>query len=559
MVEQLKIAASELGASVQPRHLRRPIYPSVAGWAMLQAAKFVVRRWDHALANVEQVQQAALLDTVARAKDTEFGRQHDFAGIRSYADFAKRVPVGNYDTFSPYIERMRKGERGLICPEFIRYFGNSSGSSREGRSKFLPVGARQIRHTQGSGADVVMRYLAHANEAHYLNRFTLALLPPTTMKPDGPVLITSNPALMVTKLPPFAKPIYLPGPELWEVSDYNQKMRLIAETYMDHDVGALTGTTCWFPVLFETVLQVAAERGRRANGIADIWPNLRVMIGGGVSAEPYLPVLRRLMGRNDFTLVDTYNATEGGIYAASDFSGEPGMLMLPHRGTFFEFVPLDERESPAPTRVPLWQVQLGQPYSIVVTTTSGLFAYELGDIVRFTSTQPPRVEFMGRTQGCLSVTQELTTHVEIERAVAHAISEIQCQTVDFGAAAEIGVNGSGKSRYVLYVEFAEGAAPANLQDFAAAFDTGLCAANRVYREHRGGNAAILAPRVVALQTGGARRYLEAVTRGNVQGKFPRIFDASREAKLAPFLQLDSRLSGANAGQGVSPFLVKQDG
>ncbi len=518
--------------------LRRPVYPAVAGWAMLQAARLTVRRWDQAAANVEQVQQKALLDIVTHAADTEFGRQHNFATIRSYADFARRVPVGDYDTFSPYIERMRKGERGLLVPEFIRHFGNSSGSSQEGRPKFLPLGRRQVGHTRRAGADIVMRYLVHANEAKFLSHYTLALLPPTTMKPDGPVLITSNPALMVTELPAFAKPIYLPRGEMMTISDYNVKMRMIAEAYLDHDVGALSGTTCWFPVLLETVLRVAAERGRTATTIAEIWPNLRVMIGGGVSAAPYLPLLRRLMGGDNFTLVDTYNATEGGIYAATDFSGNPGMLMLPHRGTFFEFVPLDERGTANPTRLPLWQVQVDTPYSIVVTTTSGLFAYELGDIVRFTSVKPHRVEFMGRTQGCLSVTQELTTHVEIERAVAFAIDKYPCRTIDFGAAADVGTQGGGKSRYVLYAEFDEAAEPENLSDFAAAFDEGLSQVNRVYREHRTGDVAILAPRVVALKAGGAKQFLDTVTRGNVQGKFPRILDESRRAKLAPFVRVE---------------------
>jgi GH3 auxin-responsive promoter len=261
-----------------------------------------------------------------------------------------------------------------------------------------------------------------------------------------------------------------------------------------------------------------------------------VLIGGGVSAEPYLPIIRKLVGREDITLIDSYNATEGGIYATSDFTGARGMLMLPHRGTFFEFVPLEERDSKTPTRVPLWEVETDRLYSIVVTTTSGLYAYEIGDIVRFTSTSPHRIEFAGRTSGCLSVTQELTTHVEIERAVSSAIAKVPCRTLDFGAAADVGTGGSAKSRYELYVEFDEGAEPASLSDFAAAFDAGLCAENRVYREHRSGDVAILPPRVVPLIKGGAKGFLDAVTRGNVQGKFPRIIDESRKAKLSSFVR-----------------------
>jgi hypothetical protein len=204
--------------------------------------------------------------------------------------------------------------------------------------------------------------------------------------------------------------------------------------------------------------------------------------------------------------------------------------MLPHRGTFFEFVPLDRRGQPDSPRVPLWAVEPERPYSIVVTTSSGLYAYELGDIVRFPSTRPLRIEFMGRLSGCLSVTQELTTHVEVEGAVAHAVKACPCTTVDFGAASEVGVGGSAKSRYVLFVEFSEGGAP-DMGAFALAFDAGMCEQNRVYREHRKDDVAILPARVVSLPSGGARTFLEKVTRGNVQGKFPRIINDEQKKLL----------------------------
>ena len=207
------------------------------------------------------------------------------------------------------------------------------------------------------------------------------------------------------------------------------------------------------------------------------------------------------------------------------------MLMLPHRGTFFEFDPLEERGTANPARVPLWAVERDRPYAIVVTTSSGLYAYELGDIVTFTSVAPLRIEFAGRLSGCLSLTQELTTHVEIERAVEHARAVCSCTTLDFGAAADVGVDGTAKSRYLLFVEFQEGAAPQDLGAFAAAFDQGLCKQNRVYREHRDGAVALLEPRVVPLVSGGSRSFLEEVTRGNVQGKFPRIIDDTKKNLL----------------------------
>ncbi|HEY8039884.1 MAG TPA: GH3 auxin-responsive promoter family protein [Polyangiaceae bacterium] len=514
-----------------PRDLLRSPYPRVVGVALQRLARVQVAMWDRALHDVQRVQEKALLSLVRHARNTEFGRAHDFAGIRCHEDFVRRVPVGDYDSFSPFIDRMRKGERNLLVPEFVRYFGNSSGSSNHGRPKFLPITDRQIRFQQRAGTDTVMRYLDWSGDEGMFCGFTLGLFPPITMKEEGPVLVTSNPALMNTKMPAITRPVYLPDDDVRRIASYDEKLDVIAERYLDHDVRAVTGTTCWFTLLFEKVLASARKRGRRARSVSDVWPNLRVLFGGGVSATPYLPVIRDLMGRGDVTLVDTYNATEGGVYATSDFSGARGMLMLPHRGTFFEFVPLDQVGSASPTRVPLWAVERNRPYAIVPTTVSGLYAYTLGDIVRFPQTGPLRIEFMGRLSGCLSVTQELTTHVEVERAVADAVATVPCTTVDFGAAGDVGVDGSAKSRYLLFVEFHEGGAPRDLSAFAAAFDEGMCKQNRVYREHRAGEVALLAPRVIPLRAGGARGFLEEVTRGNVQGKFPRIIDDTKKTLL----------------------------
>jgi hypothetical protein len=515
---------------VNHTRLVRSPYPGVVGRALKAAARLHVRRWDRALLDVRQVQEGTLAALIRHARGTEFGRAHAFHRIRDYADFVRRVPLGDYDSFSPYIDRMRAGQRNLLVPGLVRYFANSSGSSNAGKAKFLPITERQIGFQQRAGTDTVMRYLRESGDGDLFSGFTLGLFPPTTMKREGPALVTSNPALMATRMPRVTRPVYLPDDEVQRIANYEEKLGVIAERYLDHDVRAVAGTTCWFTLLFEKVLAAARARGRHARTVEDIWPNLRVLFGGGVAAAPYLPVIRRLVGRNDVTLVDTYNATEGGVYAASEVGGAEGMLMLPHAGVFFEFVPI-EAQGGERARVPLWDVKPDRAYSIVVTTASGLYAYELGDIVRFRAVDPLRVEFVGRLGGCLSVTQELTTHIEIERAVARAAQSCGCTTLDFGAGADIGVDGSAKSRYALFVEFQRGGEPPDLGAFAAAFDRGLCDQNRVYREHRLGEVALLPPLVVPLASGGAQRFLERVTGGNVQGKFPRIVDDTKQELL----------------------------
>ncbi len=507
--------------------LRGSGLPRVVGRALLALARRRVAAWDRKLERLEETQLAELRAICQRAAGTEFGRARGLGSVATYRDFRQQVPVGDYDSFSPAIERMRRGETNLLVPELVVHFGNSSGSSTQGKPKFLPISRRQIQHQTGSGADALLRYLAHRGDGDFTRGFTLGLFPPTTMRREGPVKITSNPALMAVEKPRLSQLVYLPRDrECLEMADYDRKLELIAERYLDYDVRALAGTTCWFSLLFDKLLAVAGRRGRRAESVSEIWPNLKVLLGGGVSAAPYLDVLRRRIGGEGATLVDTYNATEGGIYATSDHSGEPGLLMIPDRGVFFEFIPAEEHEALSPRRIPLWEVELGRTYAIVVTTPSGLYAYKIGDLVRFTSRRPLRLEFVGRTAGCLSTTQELTTHAEIERSVAAALERHPAIAVDFAAGADVGVGGTSRSRYVLFVEFNAGHLPRDLDGFTRSFDEALCRENRVYREHRTHDTAILAPELVLLPTGGVRRFLGEVRGGNVQAKFPRVVEGS---------------------------------
>lgn len=499
--------------------------PKASGPALQLAARVAVGRWDRAMQNVRDVQLAQLAAILKRCRHTEFGRAHGFADLRSEVDFRTSVPVGDYDSFSPYIERMRAGESGLLVPEFVEHFGNSSGSSTGGKSKFLPLNELQIKMQRAAGADALFRFLRHNGSRDFLQGFSLGLFPPITMKSEGAVKITSNPALMVAKLPKASRLFYLPESDILELSDYDEKLTLIADRYLDHDVRLISGTTCWFSLLFDKLLERARAKGRRANVVTDLWPNLTVLVGGGVAADPYLGVIRERVGR-DVPLVDTYNATEGGIYASTDHANPgPGMLMLPHRGTYFEFIPVDEVGAKNPTRLPLWEVKEGQVYAIVVTTVAGLYAYLLGDLVRFPSVAPHRIEFAGRLSGCLSTTQELTTHVEIQGAMSAALRQCGGTVVDYTAGAKVGVDGSGKSRYVLFAEFSEG--PADPAEFIRRFDSALCEENRVYREHRTDDAAILAPEFVMLPPGTVARFMQDIGNTSVQSKFPRIVDDGR--------------------------------
>lgn len=512
--------------------LRRVPAGSITGPALWAAAQARVAMWEHRAKNPRDVQLRTLMAHVQKAAKTEFGVAHGFSSIHSYDDFRRLVPIRTYADFEPYLERMRLGARDVLWPGLIPYYGQSSGTSHTAaKNKFLPVSEEQIRWQQKAGFDVAARYLVLSGDREFTSGYTLGLFPPATIKREGPVGVASNPGIMMANLPRTARMTMLPRPPIRDIEDYDKKLSIIAESYLDHDVRALSGTTCWFSILFDRALAAAKARGRNVSTVQEIWPNLRGLFGGGVHAEPYRKLIDERVGR-PVTLIDNYNATEGGIYAVTDRRGESGMMMVPDRGVFFEFVHRSEAGKPNAKRVPLWEVEIGEEYSVVVTTCSGLFAYAIGDFVRFTGVFPHRIEFAGRAAGMLSVTQELMTALEIERAVSVASDHEASTVLEFSAAADVGVDGSAKGRYVLFVEFEND--PDDLGGFARAFDKELCAQNRVYREHRANDVAILAPVVVPLVRGGSRRFMEAIGQNSLQQKFPRIADDRKRDLLRSF-------------------------
>ncbi|HTL11037.1 MAG TPA: GH3 auxin-responsive promoter family protein [Bdellovibrionota bacterium] len=511
-------------------HLKRIPAGPVTSAALRTLAHARVARWNAHARNPRDIQIRTLLAHCRAAADTEFGRTHGLAGVRSYEDYKARVPLRTYADFEPYLERMRKGARDVLWPGLIPYYGQSSGSSNtKAQHKYLPVSWEQIRWQKKAMFDLVARYLILSGDKGFTSGYSLGLLPPAVVKPESPgVMVGSNPGIMFRHVPKPARLVAIPRPPIRDIPDYDEKLKAIANEYMDYDVRSISATTCWFSVMFDRLLEAARARGRNVSTVNEIWPNLKVLFGGGVHAGPYRKIIRERIG-HDVVLMDNYNATEGGVFAVLDRLDEEGMLVVPDRGVFYEFVPRAQHGRPDAIRVPLWNVEPGVDYSVVLTTSSGLFGYYIGDFVRFTSIFPHRLEFSGRASGVLSLTQELTSFIEIERSFTAACEKHGATVVDYAASSEVGVEGTGKGRYVFFAEFER--APADPVAFTSAVDAELRRENRVYGEHRVKDVAILPPRMVTLAPGTTRKFMDALGYSSVQNKFPRIIDNQRRDLL----------------------------
>ncbi len=471
-------------------------------------------------------QERALRRLVERGRRTCFGRAHRFEEIDSVEAFRARVPIHRYADLKPWFERALAGERDVTWPGRIRYFGMSSGTTAG--NKYLPISTDSVRQQQRGGFEPVASYLRWTRDAGLMGGRFLMLGGTSQLErhPSG-ALIGDNTGVMANHMPRLVRSQYLPTPETRAIADWDAKIRTIAREAVDEDVRVVAGTPSWFPGLFDAVMEAASRRGPRVTSIYDVWPNLRLITGGGIGYEAYRPLIEARLGER-LPYVDVYNATEGGIMGVQDRRDQPAMLLLPDNGLFYEFIPLSELDRERPTRHSLWEVARGEVYAIAVSTMSGIWAYTIGDCLRFTETFPHRFVFEGRTAAFLNVTGEHVSQGELERAVRRAAQQLAVTVAEFTVSADVGVDGASATQHVYFLEV-DGRAPEPSR-FAELIDQDIQALNGDYAAHRTG-LGLRAPVVRYVPRGTFHEFMKARGKLGGQNKIPRVVLADRRELL----------------------------
>jgi hypothetical protein len=501
----------------------------LTGFALSAAAHVRVRQWQERALDPEAAQRRILSSLLEQSARTTFGRMHHLRDVRAYEELRQAVPIREYTAFLPWLERMRAGERDLLWPGFVPFFATSGGTtSGPGGMKYLPVSREQLRWQTRAAFDVVAQYLVLSQDRELTGGYSLGLVPPVVIRQEGAVGVSSNPALLLHHAPAMSRAFSLPRQPVAAVEDFEERLTAIAEAYVDHDVRLLAGTPCWLPVLFEKLREAARRRHRASATVRQIWPNLRGLITGGSNPSPYRKGFASELG-TDVLLVDHYNSTEAGLIACNDARDRDDLLMVPDRGVFYEFVRREEHDLPNARRVPLWEVERDVDYAVVISTPSGLLAYSLGDVVRFTSCFPHRVKIVGRLRGGLSPAHEVTSESMIEAAVLAAAELTGATTVEFTSAADEADGAGAKARYRFFVEFSR--TPRSLDAFRDAVDAELMKQNKLYAIYRANDVLLGAPELVVLPPHASERFMNALGPRSVQQKFPRTLDRDRRAVL----------------------------
>jgi hypothetical protein len=464
-----------------------------------------------AAADPSAVQAAGLRRLLHRARDTRFGRDHGFWAIRSVEQYQKAVPLRTYEElWKDYLEPCYPVFEDVTWPGRIPYLALTSGTT-QGATKYIPVSRQMLASNQKAGRTMVAYHMAtRPNSRVFHGRIFFLGGSCDLEKPAMGVEQGDLSGIAAKEINALLRPYAFPPLDLALEPDWDRKLSRLAEQSRNEPITTIGGVPSWLIVLFQRLLDLTGK-----STIAEVWPNLELVIHGGVKFDPYRETFLRLLGSPTVRLQESYPCSEGFIAF-----GDPatGLLRLCFdHGLFYEFVPVDELGTTKPTRHWLRDVQLGVNYAIVVSTCAGLWAHVIGDTVRFESVDPPMLTFTGRTKYSLSAFGEHLINEEIEAAIATASEASRTSVRDW----HVGPMFQGSLGHHLYlVEFLQ--APADLRHFRVTLDTELSRRNADYRVHRAERVGLPLPAIVVAKAGGFEAWMRSRGKLGGQHKFPRM-------------------------------------
>ena len=468
------------------------------------------------------VQRTTLVELLEAAKQTEFGKTHHFEKIKSYEDFAKRVPLFDYESFTPYLEKNIKGKQQVFWPSDIKWFAKSSGTTA-GRSKYIPVSDESLEecHYKG-GKDMVSLYVSNFPDTKVFTGKSLTVggaLEKDLLHPKGIARAGDVSAVIMHNLPIWAQFIRTPSLETALMSDWEAKIERMARETMDENVTSIAGVPTWTIVLLQRILEL-----KKASNILEVWPNLEVFFHGAVAFGPYRNLFKELIPSDKMRYMETYNASEG-FFGMQDQPDSDELLLLLDYGIFYEFILTEDLEKENPRVISLEGVEVGKNYALLISTNGGLWRYKIGDTVKFTSVLPYRFRISGRTKHFINAFGEEVIVENAEAAISYACEQTGATLTNFTAAPIYFEDSQSKGAHEWVVEFKS--LPSDLENFADILDQHLREINSDYDAKRHKNLALQRLQLHAAPVGLFESWLAKKGKLGGQHKVPRLSN-SRE-------------------------------
>jgi hypothetical protein len=451
---------------------------------------------------------------ISGAEYTEWGKTYQYKSIGNLREFKQRVPIQNYDTLKPYIERMLKGEKNVLWHSGIRWFAKSSGTTND-RSKFIPVSEESLEecHLKG-GKDMLTLYFNNRPGARVFTGKSLTLGGSNQilqLNPDASFGDLS--AVIMKNLPLWAEFYRTPHLDIALIDNFEEKIEKMAYATKDVNVTSISGVPTWNILLFKRILEITGK-----NNLLEVWPNLELYFHGAVNFTPYREQFKKLIPSDDFYYLETYNASEG-FFGIQDNDDADDMLLMLDYGIFYEFLPLEHLHDENPHTLTLDEVELHKNYALIISTNAGLWRYMIGDTIRFTSLSPFRIQITGRTKHFINAFGEELIIDNAERALAEACSQTGAIIRDY-TAAPVYFNSDDCGAHEWIIEFEQ--KPAEFERFVDLLDETLRRINSDYDAKRFKDMALRRPIVRKAPEGTFFNWLKQKGKLGGQHKVPRL-------------------------------------
>ena len=474
----------------------------------LPFAKFVVRKNNKWKNNALKAQSDLMISLVEKAKNTTFGKDHEFSTITTYSDFKKQIPIRNYEDIKGYIEQIIEGRENVLWPRKPIYFCKTSGTTSG--AKYIPITKESMPHQITAARDAILSYIAETKNTSIINGKMIFLQGSPELYKIGNILTGRLSGIVAHHIPIYLTKNRLPSFETNCIADWDEKVSAIVEETLSEKMTLISGIPPWVQMYFEKLQKKTGKL------IKDLFPKFDLFIYGGVNFEPYRQTFEKLIGKK-VDSIELYPATEGFI-AYQDSQKEEGLLLCVNHGIFFEFIPSEDFFSENPSRVSLDSVKMGVDYVIVLNTAAGLWGYNIGDTIKFISINPYRIVISGRINHFTSAFGEHVIAEEVEKSLQKTIKKWPAQINEFHVAPQVSPE-NGLPFHEWFIEFEEH--PLDLLSFTKELDINLQGINFHYKDLIKGS--ILRPlKITLIKKGGFIDYMKSIGKLGGQNKVPRL-------------------------------------
>lgn len=460
------------------------------------------------------VQDEWLHTLISSAENTEWGKLYDYKSILTVQQFKERIPIQNYDTLKPYIERMLQGEQNILWPSEIKWFAKSSGTTSD-RSKFIPVSEEALEecHFKG-GKDMLSIYCNNRPDAQMFTGKGLVLGGSHQINQlCEDIHYGDLSAVLIKNLPVWAEYYRTPDMSIALMDNYEEKIDRMAEATIKENVTNISGVPTWTIVLAKKVMEITGTKN-----LLEVWPNLEAYFHGAVNFTPYRQQFKELIPSEDMYYLETYNASEG-FFGIQDQSYSDELLLMLDYGIYYEFLPLEHIDDENPKTLSLDQVELNKNYAIIISTNGGLWRYMIGDTVHFTSLSPFRVKITGRTKHFINAFGEEVIIDNAENALTKACALTNAKIKDY-TACPIYFSGEEAGGHEWIIEFEQ--QPTDFEKFIDVMDDTLREVNSDYDAKRFKNMALKRPKVHNAPKDTFYKWLKEKGKLGGQHKVPRL-------------------------------------